>query len=241
VTPITPLWDACGKQPDVTLQPLAGSLIAVSEGGWPRSQDVAPAQKMGGPGLAFETWDGRISAPDPVRHPPQALRPLYKGMGLTNAPAPRSPPQPGCPTLAASLFLRLGWGWPKAPGCQGAPGLAFETWDGRISAPDPVRQTPKLFAPFTKGMGLTNAPAPRSPPQPGCPTLAASLFLRLGWGWPKAQPHRSPQPGAPPSRVDHNLAMHKIQNDRPPRPSHWGAWETTDLNRAGGPAKPLAN
>jgi len=233
---------------------------------------------MGAPGLAFETWDGRITAPDPVRQTPNLFAPFTKRMGLTNAPAPRSPPQPGCPTLAASLFLRLGWGWPTAqphrspqPGGgwprfqdvapaqkMGAPGLAFETWDGRITAPDPVRQTPNLLASFTKRMGPTNAPAPRSPPQPGCPTLAASLSLRLGWGWPTApahrsppqlgcptlaaslslrlgwgwptaQPHRSPQPGAPASRVAHNLEMHKKQNY-----GHWVTWETTDLNGPGG-------
>ena len=45
----------------------------------------------------------------------------------------------------------------------------------------------------------------------GCPTLAASLFLRLGWGWPAAPAHRSPKPGAPPSRVAHNLEMHQDQ------------------------------
>jgi len=61
--------------------------LARRPGGQPRSQDVAPAQKMGAPGLAFETWDGRISAPDPAGQPPQPLRALYERDGPDKRPS----------------------------------------------------------------------------------------------------------------------------------------------------------
>ena len=75
----------------------------------------------------------------------------------------------GCPTLAASLFLRLGWDATNPnprflsrtnAGCPILAAYLFLRlgWDATI--PDP------------RFLSRTNA---------GCPTLAASLFLRLGW------------------------------------------------------------
>ena len=53
--------------------------------------------------------------------------------------------QSGCPTLAASLFLRLGWGWPMPPilNTSGVPhpfrGFMRNGWDGPIRLPHPRR------------------------------------------------------------------------------------------------------
>jgi hypothetical protein len=67
----------------------------------------------------------------------------------------------GCPTLAASLFLRLGWDATQSPLFQ---------------PPCPVFATS-----FRREGGKPQMPPHRLGCPMGCPTLAASLFLRLGW------------------------------------------------------------
>ncbi len=112
---------------------------------------------VGAPGLDFQTWE--------TSNVDRAL-----SASAANA---------GCPTLAASLFLRLGWDAKKLDhfsllhpngASAGCPTLAASLflrlgWDAK-----------KLdhFSNVDRALSASAANA-------GCPTLAASLFLRLGW------------------------------------------------------------
>jgi hypothetical protein len=96
----------------------------------------------------------------------------------------------GCPTLAAYLFLRLGWetnalNQPRSPaGCPTLAAYLFLRlgWEtNTLDQPRSPAGCPTLAAYLFLRLGWETNTLNQPCPPAGCPTLAAYLFLRLGW------------------------------------------------------------
>ncbi len=145
-------WDSTNLHPPLSIEHMKMGCPTLAAPlflrlGWDSTNLDSPSRsstKMGAPGLDFQTWDSTNL------HPPLSIEHM----------------KIGCPTLAAPLFLRLGWDSTnldspsRSSTKMGAPGLDFQTWDSTNLHPPLSIEHMKM----------------------GCPTLAAPLFLRLGWG-----------------------------------------------------------
>jgi len=114
-----------------------------------------------------------VVIPSEGRPPPRTT--AAEGSAVVLGPQPRQTRMPGCPTLATSLFLSLGW--EIAGGSRGLQ--APEILKLHVVIPSQGRPPPRTTA--AEGSAVVLGPQPRQTRMPGYPTLATSSFLSLAW------------------------------------------------------------